>query len=187
MDEAAVLEAVSIKMGLLGYPDEAMEVQARLLETFQPEELAFEPSWRPKWTPNGPVVLIEPEEDEDVKDTVNDTGDGGFESEGDDLRPQPVEVVRAEQIAGTYVVSIVGRSRIRTLHRVGECHRQPGVHYAQFEILGDEPPDASGYHRACKNCFGKESAVVGGSPEEDESSGEVTSSDLMESEAEPSA
>ena len=187
MDEGAVLEAVSIKMGLLGYPDEAMEVQARLLETFQPEELAFEPSWRPKWTPTGPVVLVEPEEDDDVKDMVNDTGDGGFESEGEEMQMQPAEIVRAEQIAGTYVVSIVGRSRTRTLHRVGECHRQPGVHYSQFEILGDEPPDASEYHRACKNCFGKDGALAGGSPEEDESSGEVTSSDSMESEAEPSA
>ena len=186
MDEAAVLETVSIRMGLLGYPDEAMEVQAALLESFHPEEVAVEAAWRPKWTASGPVVLIEPAEGEDIKDAANDLGDGGFESEEEELQTRATEVVRAETVAGTFVVSIVGRSRTRTLHRVGECHRQPGVHYAQFEILGDEPPDASTYHRACKNCFGKDATAAEGSPEE-ESSGEVTSSDSMESEVEPSA
>ena len=186
IDEAAVLEAVSIKMGVLGFPDEAMEWQAALLESFHPEEVAVEPAWRPKWTPTGPVVLIEPEEGEDVKDMANDTGDGGFESEEEEERAEGATVVPAEKVAGTFVVSIVGRSKTRTLHRIGECHRQPGLHYSQFEILGDEPPEPSMYHRACKNCFGKDAAVAGGSPEE-ESSGEVTSSDSVESEAEPSA
>ena len=186
IDEAAVLEAVSIKMGVLGFPDEAMEWQAALLESFHPEEVAVEPAWRPKWTPTGPVVLIEPEEGEDVKDMANDTGDGGFESEEEEERAEGATVVPAEKVAGTFVVSIVGRSKTRTLHRIGECHRQPGLHYSQFEILGDEPPEPSMYHRACKNCFGKDAAVASGSPEE-ESSGEVTSSDSVESEAEPSA
>lgn len=62
-------------------------------------------------------------------------------------------------------------------------YRQPGVHYSQFEVLGDEPPDATQYHRACRNCFGKDAAVAMNSPEE-ESSGEVTSSDSEESEVE---
>ena len=102
IDEAAVLEAVSVKMGLLSFPDEAMEWQ--LLESFHPEELAVEPSWRPKWTPTGPVVLIEPEEGEDVKDAANDTGDGGFDSEDEEEQAQGVSVVPAEKVAGTFVV-----------------------------------------------------------------------------------
>ena len=89
-------------------------------------------------------------------------------------------------MAGKFVVSIVGRSQTRTLHRVGECHRRPGEHYAQFEILGDEPPDPSKYHRACQNCFGTGAAVAGSSLEDD-SSGEVDSSDSMESEVEASS
>ena len=117
MDEAAVLETVSIRMGLLGYPDEAMEVQAALLESFHPEEVAVEAAWRPKWTASGPVVLIEPAEGEDIKDAANDLGDGGFESEEEELQTRATEVVRAETVAGTFVVSIVGRSRTRTLHR----------------------------------------------------------------------
>lgn len=116
VNESAVLEAVGIRMGMLGYPDEAMELQARLLERFHPEELAVEACWRPKWTPSGPVVLIEPEEGEDITDPADDTHDAGFESQ-EEMEPEPENaVVRAESVAGRYVVSIVGRSRTRTLH-----------------------------------------------------------------------
>ena len=185
MDETAVMEAVSIRMGLLGYPDEAMELQTRLLERFHPEEVAVEPCWRPKWTSAGPVVLVEPEDGDPINDRKTGPEDAGFEST-EELETEPRdEVIRAEAVAGSYVVSIVGRSRTRTLHRVGERHRQPGVHYAQFELLGEEPPDTSQYHRACKNCFGDGATVAGISPE-DESSGEVTSSDSMESDVEAS-
>lgn len=145
----------------------------RLLEVFHPEELAVEPCWRPKWTPSGPVVLVEPDEDADIKDPATDTGDGGFKSEQEEEAGLESQVVPAEKIAGAFVVSIVGRSHTRTLHRVGECHRQPGVHYSRFEVLGDEPPEPSKYYRACRNCFGKDAAVVEGSPEDD-SSGDVT-------------
>lgn len=186
MDEAAVYEAVGLRMGLLGYPDEALEEQAGLLHRFQSEELADEASWRPKWTPSGPVVLVEPDDPGDINDAATDTGDAGFESEGELEPVAGDDVVPAEAVAGKFVVSIVGRSQTRTLHRVGECHRRPGEHYAQFEILGDEPPDPSKYHRACQNCFGKGAAVAGSSLEDD-SSGEVDSSDSMESEVEASS
>ena len=83
MDEAAVYEAVGLRMGLLGYPDEALEEQAGLLHRFQSEELADEASWRPKWTPSGPVVLVEPDDPGDINDAATDTGDAGFESEGE--------------------------------------------------------------------------------------------------------
>lgn len=45
------------------------------------------------------------------------------------------EVMPVEQVAGMYVVSIVGRAKTRTLHKIGECHRQPGVHHAAYEVL----------------------------------------------------
>lgn len=32
-------------------------------------------------------------------------------------------------VLGDYVVSIIGRAKTKTLHRYGECYRQPGVHY----------------------------------------------------------
>lgn len=96
-------------------------MSGKLLESFHAEEVAVEASWRPKWTATGPVVLIEPDDNEDLKDLANDTGDGGFESE-EELQPaEEAEVVAAEKIAGT-VLSIVGRSQTRTLHRVGEVY-----------------------------------------------------------------
>ena len=165
LDEAAVLEAVSVRMGVVGFPDEAMEVQAQLLERFHPEELAVEPAWKPKWTATGPVVLIEPEEGDDIVDRQDEPGDVAFGSEDEVIETQEGTVVQAGAVAGEYVISIVGRSGTRTLHRVGECHRQPGVHYAQFELAGDEPPEAGRYHRACKNCFGKSAAVASGEEE----------------------
>ena len=158
-----------------------MVEQHKMLESFDAMAGDLDPSWRPKWTPTGPVVLLEPNEDEVEVLQEGDQGEGGFESEEDLVIGESSEVVQAEAIAGTFVVSIVGRSQTRTLHRVGECHRQPGVHYAHFEMLGDEPPDPIKYHRACKNCFGKDAMAKPGSPEE-ESSGDITSSDSNGSE-----
>ena len=50
-------------------------------------------------------------------------------------------------------MSIVGRAKTKTLHRYGECYRQPGVHYQVFESFGSELPKAKMYHRACRVCF----------------------------------
>lgn len=161
-----------------------------MLVRFQSEELADETSWRPKWTPSGPVALVEPNNPGDINDVATDPGDAGFEFDAELELGAGDEVVLAEAVAGAvagqFIVSIVGRSQTRTLHRVGECYRRPGEHYSQFEVLGDEPPDASKYHRACQSCFGKAGAVAGNSLEDD-SSGEVDSSDSMESEVEASS
>ena len=56
---------------------------------------------------------------------------------------------------GQYVCSLVGRSKRRTLRRVGECFRIPGIHYADFIELGFEMPSADTYHSACTDCFSK--------------------------------
>ena len=65
------------------------------------------------------------------------------------------ELAEADQVRGMYIVSIVGRSATRTLHRVGECYRQPGVHYGKYELLGGEIPKPDMYHQACRECFPK--------------------------------
>lgn len=70
-----------------------------------------------------------------------------------------------------------GRSKTKTLRKVGERYRQPGVHCGNFEFLG-EVPDKNLYHKACWQCFRKGDAGI---PEE-ESSGEVSSSEMTESE-----
>ena len=66
---------------------------------------------------------------------------------------------------GKFVVSLTTKGS-RTLHRIGECYRTPGVHYYNYEMLGDSRPAAATYHRTCKDCFQQ------GLPAEDADSGE---------------
>ena len=40
----------------------------------------------------------------------------------------------------------------RTLHKGGECHRVPGLHYGRF-IEFDEQPADDVYQRLCSDCF----------------------------------
>jgi len=54
---------------------------------------------------------------------------------------------------GVYVLSITGRGGRKTLHRVGECHRVPGVHYGKVEVVRKNPPAAPEFHQSCMICF----------------------------------
>ena len=66
---------------------------------------------------------------------------------------------------------------------MGECHRLPGVHFQNFEVVGDEPPDASSYHHACMHCFPRKAALD--EPDEEvSSSGDASSSDTLSGETE---
>ena len=78
----------------------------------------------------------------------------------------------------TYVLSVTGRGGRKTLHRVGECHRVPGVHYGKFEVVGENPPAASEFHQSCLICFPRGAGLgEGASSEEEGDEGEVSSSD----------
>ena len=57
---------------------------------------------------------------------------------------------------GTYVLSVVGRTRRRTLHQGGACYRIPGVHYKEFLVVGDSRPSLEAGERLCTSCFGKQ-------------------------------
>ena len=78
---------------------------------------------------------------------------------------------------GSFVFSLRGTCNRRTLHRVGECWRKPGVHYRDFLVAGsDRPPLEAGDHE-CRDCFKQNRAVSHAS----ESSGEeLTSSSSSE-------
>jgi hypothetical protein len=74
-----------------------------------------------------------------------------------------------------FVTSVVGKSRLRTLHKIGECHRTPGVHYKEFIEFGSSMPGLESYHKACRDCFpllieGQESEGGDSSDEDDHSS-----------------
>ena len=54
---------------------------------------------------------------------------------------------------GTYVTSVRTRTRIRCLHKVGACHRVPGVDYREFDVHTAAFPPASAFDLVCAACF----------------------------------
>ena len=65
------------------------------------------------------------------------------------------------------------------------CRGRPGDcgDRAAIQVLGEEAPSAAEYHRACKQCFGRQEAAAADALEE-ETSGDVSSSELSGSEEE---
>ena len=54
---------------------------------------------------------------------------------------------------GQWVVSLAGGSK-KTLHKIGSCWRQPGIHYKRFEVVEEAELKTMGlYGRVCKDCF----------------------------------
>ena len=89
---------------------------------------------------------------------------------------------------GTYVLAIVGRGKRRTLHVSGGCHRQPGVHFKEFVIVGMERPelDPKQGEVLCSTCFStraKMAEILEAGPEGDVPSDSASSSTDEESEA----
>ena len=62
-------------------------------------------------------------------------------------------------VPGTFVLSVVGRSKRRTLHQVGSCYRIPGVHYKEFMVVGDSRPSLEQGEKLCATCFGKQQKI----------------------------
>ena len=52
-----------------------------------------------------------------------------------------------------YIASISKRGRFRRLHYAGFCWRVPGLHYLEWEDLGDTDPDLSRIDARCSDCF----------------------------------
>ena len=182
LDERLVMQAVAERMDFLGYNDEEIRIQVERLTSFhgnkreEVKRLRMEDMSFQEW-----VHLGEEEPTEEVETPgPSEEGVGAKEKvELDEIEISEDEegsVVRVPM--GHYVVSVVGRSKMRTLHRVGECFRKPGEHYANYDYIGNEPPDASMFHRACRVCFPKGGISVN-SDQVDSESGEddVSSSD----------
>jgi hypothetical protein len=90
-----------------------------------------------------------------------------------------------EQVITGYVISISNKRRIRRLHLVGACYRQPGVDYQEYQVLGDEVPEASEYDDFCRSCWSGGNRPVTLAPAPEESQGSV-SSDSESSSSAPS-
>lgn len=172
VDESLVLSLVEMSMS--ESPTKMVDEQVRALSYFLRPDQNFDPPAVPKWEPEGSVAFEEPSlaQPAPAADILDDEAEGSE----DELFFRQEEETTGRNVRGQYVVSIVGRSGTRTLHKAGECYREPGVYYSHYELLGDEAPPTSSYHKACKVCFPKGAHEFAGSPE-DESSGEVSSSD----------
>ena len=111
-----------------------------------------------------------------------------------DVQEEAFEVEQAGQhkVKGPYVVSVSMRARVRFLHLVGGCWRQPGVDYLKYEDLGPIT-DASKYNRVCKQCWsGLEGTAAqaeekAGNESEEESSSSSSSSGSSAVRTAPSA
>ena len=71
-----------------------------------------------------------------------------------------LEANALEVSVGTFVLSLVGRTKRRTLHCVGSCYRKPGIHYKEFLVVGDVRPTLEVGERLCTSCFGRKDKLV---------------------------
>ena len=87
----------------------------------------------------------------------------GYDGEDDEDTDAPTSAEEAPPAPlpqlHDYVVARRLRSKVRTLHLVGACWRQPGVHYVVGELYGNVLPEAAKYNTVCKNCFKRPEAV----------------------------
>ena len=164
--ENAVVQLVEDRMIALAYHLNVVGVQREKLECFV--------------TVGRPLKRVSWSEDSAMAGPMESHGNEGSESSADEDGDWVVIDAAAKRntglVLGDYVVSIIGRAKTKTLHRYGECYRQPGVHYREFESFGSELPKAKMYHRACRVCFPKavkstdESGSDGSGSDEDVSS-----------------
>ena len=48
----------------------------------------------------------------------------------------------------------IGKKGWRRLHYLGGCARLPGIHYLNYEFLGEEQPKEDKYDDTCGQCGG---------------------------------
>ena len=109
-------------------------------------------------------------------------------SPGDELDLEGLEAEAPDEMVeigmGIYVMSLVGRSKRRTLHQVGSCYRRPGLDYKDYVVIGDQRPELKAGERLCGSCFGaKDKAASEAASEEEEVvvSDESSSSEFLSS------
>ena len=141
--ENAVLDLVEDRMMAIGYHVEVIKVQREKLESFT---TLGRPLKRIRWSE---------EEAETGACRARGSESPASSSDGEGEKGLMDAATRRNTglVFGDYVVSIVGRAKTKTLHRYGECYRQPGVHYQMFDSFGSELPKAKEYHRACRVRF----------------------------------
>ena len=164
--EEAVLGGIEEKMIAMGYHEEVIKIQREKLESFA---TLGRPLKRIRWE-DGLVLRQQANpRDEEVIDSS---------SGGEDDKEKVNAAIRGDAgpVLGDYMVSVVGKAKTKTLHRLGECYRQPGVHYQLYENFKSELPKPSEYHKACKVCFPRALKEAESSGEESSETGDDLSS-----------
>ena len=116
---------------------------------------------------------LQPEEEEDDED---------LPAEGDTVQAELLILPDIPKPPKSgFFIAHSKRHKRRTLHFVGACRRQPGVHFKVFDNCGDMMPDSRDFDGACRMCFPGEDLVLPASPEGvasgDESSSSADSDD----------
>ncbi len=192
LDEEMVLEELYEMMILDGFRREAAAAQLEILRYFSEK---LEPTSKRQrsvslgsWEEAG---FVDEESFQGMLERLDPDAEDG--ERGADAEPliaqckdeeEVADLAEAVSLRGSSVVSIVGRGGRKTLHKVGECYRLPGVHFKNYEVMGDSMPDEGSYHVICKVCFPKSNALAmsgdgsGQTAAGDDSSGEdISSSD----------
>ena len=186
-DESLIFAALSEKMTMLGYPLGAIELQIEKLTAFQNIEFGKRPRL---------------DRDGELRDDQSERSDGSWQrvdeerglnaearmpvlEDADEVDEEDEPLQQGPSVVempthGTYILSVVGRSQRKTLHRMGECHRLPGVHYHKFEIVGEEPPLESEFHQTCQICFPRGAGLDAEDSEESDAE-DLSSSDSSSS------
>ncbi len=129
--------------------------------------------------------ILWPRVREEVAEAAPTPEPGGIEEPGPEVAPE--EDVVVPRWSDGYVISISNGRRVRRLHRLGLCYRQPGVHYFRYEEHGTTLPNPDQYNDYCKDCWKKSAPTDGVGAADHSDSGEDTSSSSSSSSSEPAA
>ena len=136
--------------------ESALSLERLQLEDWEKvEECEPEPT-TPAGSPPGPGADLAPEDVLEAPSPL-EAADEVLEFAGQMMVDDQAELPVSK---GTFVLSVVGRSKRRTLHQVGSCYRRPGVHYKEYLIVGDSRPVLERGERLCISCFGKRDQVA---------------------------
>lgn len=129
LDESLIFHSIAERMETLEYPEGVIQIQMEKLRCFDGEGLPK----KLKLMSHSELREDSEEESDEYNDLAKAHESGHFGKlksvSSDDEEAQ--EVKSRDMVArGTFVLSIIGRCKRKTLHRVGECHGIPGVHYA---------------------------------------------------------
>ena len=178
---ARKMKTEGFKRDLVGEEEVIAEVEQRLVERGVAEELIRKQSkrfrfYRMAYRENmrGAVEAAGMPDEEVLQTSPAGSEVDPFDFEEMEAAEEtPLSVVGM----GTFVMSIVGRSKRRTLHRVGGCYRIPGVDYRDYVVIGDTRPALIEGEKLCGTCFGSNEKAF--SESEEVPSSESSSSELM--------